>query len=1088
MLELISGPDRTANTDLLLEQLCEKARSHVAGQIWIVPEQYSHETERLLAARGGDTISRYAEVLSFTRLAARVFSVYGGVCEEYLDDNGRILTLYLAARQVREQLKFYAAVMNRPDFLQQLGTLMEELLTACVQPDALYAAARQLDGRLAQKVTELALLYESYLSICKTGRADPVTRQARLCEQLEQTDFMDGREVYLDGFSDFTALQMQLLAAILSRAANVHITVLTSGGTQAACLTGNETKKRLAQLAARLLQPVRYTRTPPRAHRAPDVERCLYGLFFGGSGTPDVPQGVRLVRADSVSAACAWAARRIRTGAAEGLRFRDFTVCVTQPEEFTRTMQTLLARAGIPVYSAGSTPVLQTPLAAALLAALQAVQRYEALPVMSFLKSEYAPLSPDECDRLEQYVHYWKIHGQLWEKPWQQHPHGLGAALTEQDAAELEQLNALRERAIAPLRRLRLGLAQAKTMGGQVRAVADFWEQIGLAARLQAQSEALYEQQKPQQAQECGQLYEALISALEQMDRVLGQTEADTELFIQLLSMLLSGTSVGSIPAVCDAVQLTTLPMLRHRRTRVLLVLGADDGKLPAFAEPGGLLADAERQKLRGLGVELAAGRQSAAERELSWVCAALSAAEQELSFICTAEQPSFLYVRAQTLFPALRDESAQDAPFYPDCAAAAAAALRQPTLPDWLPQSVAREAGRLREHCGYGFEDLQPEAVQALYGKTVPLSASKLDCFALCRYAFFLQYGLRAKPWKQAEFDAPLYGSFVHAVLEQTVRQAQAQGGFAAMTDEQLEALTERCMDACMQTWLPQSGQQQSREGYLSRRIRQQTAVIVQDVARELRQSRFVPVAEELRFAPDGALAPIRYHTELGSGLLSGMIDRVDVCEVNGKAYFRIVDYKTGHKDFSYTELLYGRNLQMLLYLFALRADARAARGGALPAGVLYVPGRSDMVRLEPGEGTEQAEAEQRRLLRRKGLVLDDEAVLHAMEAYTDQPRYLPVQIKKDALCGDLASPAQLKLLEGFVTGQVETMLRALLSGKTAPNPVDHGPADSACRYCDYAAACHKDVCAVQPRRFAEVSAEQFWQELEGRQQHGRA
>lgn len=118
MLELLHGPDRTANSMELLEQICRNAKSGVSGQILIVPEQYSHETERALCMHGGETISRYAEVLSFTRLATRVFSVYGGVCEEYLDENGRILTLYLAAQQVREQLKFYAAVMTRPDFLK----------------------------------------------------------------------------------------------------------------------------------------------------------------------------------------------------------------------------------------------------------------------------------------------------------------------------------------------------------------------------------------------------------------------------------------------------------------------------------------------------------------------------------------------------------------------------------------------------------------------------------------------------------------------------------------------------------------------------------------------------------------------------------------------------------------------------------------------------------------------------------------------------------------------------------------------------------------------------------------------------------
>ncbi len=141
----------------LLARICENATHGVAGQILIVPEQYSHETERALCERGGDTISRYAEVLSFTRLASRVFSVCGGVCEEYLDENGRILTLYLAAQQVREQLKFYAAVMTRPDFLKQLGTLMEEASDFLHHAGCTARSRRAARGAAGAENPELAL-------------------------------------------------------------------------------------------------------------------------------------------------------------------------------------------------------------------------------------------------------------------------------------------------------------------------------------------------------------------------------------------------------------------------------------------------------------------------------------------------------------------------------------------------------------------------------------------------------------------------------------------------------------------------------------------------------------------------------------------------------------------------------------------------------------------------------------------------------------------------------------------------------------------------------------------------------------------
>lgn len=144
MLTLLCGADRLATSAALLCAVRTRAEAGKGGNILIVPEQYSHETERALCRAGGDTISRYAEVLSFTRLASRVSSIYGGVCEEYLDEGGRLLTMYLAAQQVLPNLKYYASAAVKPAFLQQLTAAIEEFLTYCVTPQSLLDAAGAL--------------------------------------------------------------------------------------------------------------------------------------------------------------------------------------------------------------------------------------------------------------------------------------------------------------------------------------------------------------------------------------------------------------------------------------------------------------------------------------------------------------------------------------------------------------------------------------------------------------------------------------------------------------------------------------------------------------------------------------------------------------------------------------------------------------------------------------------------------------------------------------------------------------------------------------------------------------------------------
>ena len=83
MLKLILGRAGTGKSTLILNRMAEGVKSR--GQVLIVPEQHSHDAERRLCAVAGNSVSLGAEVLSFSRLASRVFSVAGGLAEPTLD-------------------------------------------------------------------------------------------------------------------------------------------------------------------------------------------------------------------------------------------------------------------------------------------------------------------------------------------------------------------------------------------------------------------------------------------------------------------------------------------------------------------------------------------------------------------------------------------------------------------------------------------------------------------------------------------------------------------------------------------------------------------------------------------------------------------------------------------------------------------------------------------------------------------------------------------------------------------------------------------------------------------------------------------
>ena len=209
MLELWLCPSRKQNTARVMQALCEKT----AQRILVVPEQFSHEAERMLCRAGGDTISRFAEVLSFSRLASRVFSIEGGSACEETDAGGRLLLMALAVEQVRPRLKLFGASTSRPEFLLQLLDTLEEFRAYCLRPELLRAASEKLSGALAVKTEEFALLMESYDAACANAGQDPSSRLTRLAAALETGTFAAGRQLYLDGFTDLNGVELEILDA-----------------------------------------------------------------------------------------------------------------------------------------------------------------------------------------------------------------------------------------------------------------------------------------------------------------------------------------------------------------------------------------------------------------------------------------------------------------------------------------------------------------------------------------------------------------------------------------------------------------------------------------------------------------------------------------------------------------------------------------------------------------------------------------------------------------------------------------------------------------------------------------------------------
>ena len=100
-MRIWTGRAGSGKTTAILREIAALSEKGEGRQILLVPELNSHLMERRLAAATHNHGARTAEVLTFSRLADRVFSEVGGLAQQMLTPAGQLLTLQEAARRVQ---------------------------------------------------------------------------------------------------------------------------------------------------------------------------------------------------------------------------------------------------------------------------------------------------------------------------------------------------------------------------------------------------------------------------------------------------------------------------------------------------------------------------------------------------------------------------------------------------------------------------------------------------------------------------------------------------------------------------------------------------------------------------------------------------------------------------------------------------------------------------------------------------------------------------------------------------------------------------------------------------------------------------
>ncbi len=1094
-LHLVIGGAGCGKSTMLMQQL-QAALASGQRVRTLVPEQFAFTYDKKLYASLGAAAFNRVMTGSFRGITAEILEAQANGTHDAADDVTKTIVLHRVLHRLgnAHALRFYDTQAVRPGFLPEMQKQLTELMQSGNTPAQLADAATATEGVLSEKTLDLARIYADYLEeLAKHGLRDTMCDLAMAAAYADGTSFLRGETLFLDEFESFTGDQFAMLEVMLRDADAVWIALRTDdpdAPDYSRFDAVNATCRQLKRLAGELVCPMEvHLLTGQHRFESPSLAHLSRYVFTDSRPAYDGAAAVTVTEARDVTLEAEYTAAQIRDLLYRGkAQCRDIMVVTHDLERYGFLLEAAFARYEIPYFMDLRRSVLHTAVMKLPIALLQLAEKTSTEHILLYLKTQLSPLHPAAAADLENYAYTWDIDGVQWEQPF----------VTETDPSGI--MEEMRKQVMEPVMKLRR--PDASTDGAALcAALYQCMDEAGIPMRVGGLAAHLHEQGDISGARALRKLWNRFTELLDTMHTALKGDIVTFSQLSDLLSTVLRQNQIPVPPQTLDAVTVQTAAAARYDAPKIVFVLGVIEGEFPANIQTGGLFSENERTALEKQGVHLARSVRDLCADERLIVYKTLSAPSHRLylSYPLAEENgkrllPAAVLGQIRQLLPkrTMQYADRMGAAFYVTTKSAAYYSFVQDYLLDRTEAETVKAMLAQNPEDNLRLERLRRTADPArlrvddsqkmleLTGNAMRLSATRIQNLMECPFKGFCANGLRLYVRRKNDFNELSVGNLVHYCMERLFTEYPTREAFLALSEDALRRHAEACAADYLRMEFGGDTNRSPRFLQNYRAVTEKMLALLRHTQAEMAQSSFAPDACELvigKLGEEQGTAP--FTLQLSNGMmvyLNGKVDRVDLCEENGQTYLRVVDYKTGVKQYHPADLYYGLNLQMLLYLFAL-LDDDANYPQVQPAGVLYMPSGAPTADRSRDD-MQSVAAYFNSHFRMSGTVLCDRGVLSAMEQNVAGV-YIPAKLA----AGDTGTGAplltddsqvftqtQLQNLRKYIEDIIKTAAESYLQGEVAPSPMQPKSSISfytdACRYCDFSGICGAGITnAITPR-----------------------
>lgn len=1138
-LEFILGNSGVGKTHHIYNQLIEQSiKDTNTPLILIVPEQFTLQTQQEIIQLHPRKGIMNIEVLSFGRLAYRICNDLSMANMALLKETGKSMVIRKLVEDAKDRYPIFSSNIRKKGYVKELKGLITEFYQYDWQPEGFKQARDQIKNPLLiEKMKDAQMLFEAYKDYLKDNYITTENTLDLLVPAIAKNDFLKSAEVYIDGFYGFTPVQYRVIGELIKYSKDVHIAVTID---QEEDISDIEDESQLFYESKKIINNLReYTVNEKIELIIFSMENIPYryknnsGLFhlernifrYPYKTNEDMPNGLFMSYATNMRVETRYVVDAIMKLIMEKeFRYKDIAVVTGDLMSYEAILKQAFEQYKIPYFMDKKKNIISHPLVELLLTAIEVIYKdFSYDSIFRYIKTGLLDIDESIVDQMENYVLAYGIKGhKAWEKEWVK-PYPYIEKDSGYVSSIIEDINNCRLKIIAPLMQLKDSISiKERNVLTVTKGLYQWLNALELENKINFQASEFEQKGQLIYQKEYNQIYKMVIEILDQIVDILGEQKITIKKYALLLQAGFEECEMGLVPPGLDQVVIGDLERTRLKETKALFVVGLNEGKIPKTMERTNILSDVERVQLKSMGLLLAPDNKENIYKEQFSIYMALTRVSEKL-YLSYAKsdlqgksmRPSLLFHTIHKMFRSLKvievDHLYQDRCIINKSKPTFSSMINKlnamgvesiennkdiKTLYQWYYNHTDwKDIITNFEKALYINNDennLCHEAVEALYGKVLKNSVSRLETFARCPFAHFMDYGLQLRERLDYSIKMPDIGILFHKAIDICSKKIDQRGlSWHHLKEPIRNELVEEAVSEVIEEEKRGLFTSSSRNIYLTKRLTRITKRALWAISKQISKGDFKPVEYELGFDGnrDGLNALSIDFNDKYAMKLSGRVDRVDAFEDDNAMYLTVVDYKSGNQSFDMLALYYGLQLQLFIYLNSVsemkeKANNYSTNKKVIPAGVFYFHIDDPIIKDVSDRNIQLIEEKILKELKLKGLVLDNKDIIKKLDgSFEKSSDIIPVALTVNGELSkqsSVASLEQFELLKQYTTYQAKNIGTSIIEGQLKPYPYKRKK-ETGCDYCKYLSICRfeKDTQGSKYRNLKELSKDEIWERM---------